>query len=143
FPNTPNCSFYQWSWQMFLWLTSPSPAKYGGGEHIFDSATFYDVSPLDGNGDRTFIPHTAGRIPAFTLRTAQRGPNNLPVVMGRGGKLFEVEQPRIGPNGKQLIFDNKGRLVEIERAVITPNRKLKIFDKNGRRLQIPNSTTTL
>ena len=24
FPNTPNCSFYQWSMQMFMWLTSPT-----------------------------------------------------------------------------------------------------------------------
>ena len=23
FPNIPNCSFYQWSEQMFMWLTSP------------------------------------------------------------------------------------------------------------------------
>src|SRR5579871_914809 len=28
FPNTPNCSFYQWAHQMFLWLTSPAPAVY-------------------------------------------------------------------------------------------------------------------
>jgi hypothetical protein len=26
FPNTPDCSFYQWAAQMFLWLTSPTPA---------------------------------------------------------------------------------------------------------------------
>src|SRR6266496_4201381 len=31
FPNSPNCSFYEWSYHMFLWLTSPSPAIYGGG----------------------------------------------------------------------------------------------------------------
>src|SRR5262245_42642255 len=31
FPNAPNCSFYQWSEQMFLWATSPAPAAYGGG----------------------------------------------------------------------------------------------------------------
>jgi hypothetical protein len=37
FPNTPNCSFYQWAAQMFLWLTSPAPSVYGGGDHIFDT----------------------------------------------------------------------------------------------------------
>src|SRR3974390_1004860 len=31
FPNTPNCSFYLWAQQMFLWLTSPAPKTYGGG----------------------------------------------------------------------------------------------------------------
>jgi hypothetical protein len=25
FPDVPNCSFYKWSEQMFLWLTSPAP----------------------------------------------------------------------------------------------------------------------
>src|SRR5436309_4792425 len=43
FPNTPNCSFYQWSQQMFLWLTSPSPSRYGPGAHVLDSSVFYDI----------------------------------------------------------------------------------------------------
>src|SRR5437868_15382651 len=47
FPNSPNCSFYQWSKQMFLWLTSPAPSRYGGCARIFDSPTFFDVSPPD------------------------------------------------------------------------------------------------
>ena len=25
FSNVPNCDFYKWSQQMFLWLTSPAP----------------------------------------------------------------------------------------------------------------------
>src|SRR6185369_2461920 len=55
FPNIPNCSFHQWSEQMFLWLTSPAPAKYGGGGgRIFNSPAFYDVSPPDASGDRTY-----------------------------------------------------------------------------------------
>src|SRR3954466_15203067 len=45
FPNAPNCSFYEWSHHMFLWLTSPSPAIYGGGGgRIFESSAFFDVS---------------------------------------------------------------------------------------------------
>src|SRR5215469_6137513 len=35
----PNCDFYQWAQQDFLWLTSPAPSNYGGGAHIFDSPT--------------------------------------------------------------------------------------------------------
>ena len=38
FPNAPNCSFYQWAAQMFLWLTSPAPSVYGGGSRIFQFA---------------------------------------------------------------------------------------------------------
>lgn len=47
FSFTPNslCSFYKWSEQMFLWLTSPVPARYGTGSHVFDSPAFYAVSP--------------------------------------------------------------------------------------------------
>jgi hypothetical protein len=46
FPNIPNCSFYQWAMQDFLWLTSPAPPEYGGGGGlIIDSPTFYDVTP--------------------------------------------------------------------------------------------------
>src|SRR4030095_1538131 len=60
FPNTPNCSFYQWSEQMFLWLTSPAPRSYGGGAHVFDSPAFYDVTPPDKKGHRAFLPHLPG-----------------------------------------------------------------------------------
>jgi hypothetical protein len=45
FINLPNCPFYQWAEQMFLWVTSPAPSFYGGGDHIFNSPTFFDVSP--------------------------------------------------------------------------------------------------
>src|SRR5690348_9413785 len=27
---SPNCGFFDWSEQMFLWMTSPAPATYGG-----------------------------------------------------------------------------------------------------------------
>ncbi|HEX9254296.1 MAG TPA: hypothetical protein VF938_02075, partial [Candidatus Angelobacter sp.] len=73
----PNCGFYEWSEHMFLWLTSPAPSTYGGGAHIFDSPAFYDVSPPDGSGNRTFLAHTPNFIRAFPLplRVAQRGPH--------------------------------------------------------------------
>ena len=63
----PNCGFYQWSEQMFLWLTSPAPPAYGGGANIFDSPAFFDVSPPDASGNRTFLAHAPGFIHAFPL----------------------------------------------------------------------------
>ena len=54
-PATANCPFYEWSEQMFLWLTSPV-----GGTHVFRTSTFFDVSPPDQTslfGNRTFIPN--------------------------------------------------------------------------------------
>jgi hypothetical protein len=77
FPNNPNCSFYQWSMQMFLWLTSPAPVTYGGGGgRIFDSPAFFDVSPPDQNGQRTFIPHFSGLppVPSGTKRAGGAKP---------------------------------------------------------------------
>src|SRR4051794_35816652 len=37
FPDIPNCSFYKWSEQMFLWLTSPAPPRYGSGGLVMNS----------------------------------------------------------------------------------------------------------
>src|SRR5271154_1136114 len=106
FNDTPNCSFYRWGYQMFLWLTSPAPATYcGGGAHVFDSPAFFDVSP-ESSGKRTFISHTCniapltGIIRSLGLRAAQVGPNGLPVIVGKGGKLIEVDTPPTGPTGK-------------------------------------------
>ncbi len=72
FPATPNCSFYQWSKQMFLWLTSPAPAVYGSGGFIFDSPAFYDVTPSDASGNRTLLAHT----PALSIRSPCGRPNS-------------------------------------------------------------------
>jgi hypothetical protein len=74
-PGLQNVDFYQWSEQMFLWLTSPAPITYGGGGgRIFSSPAFFDVSPPDQNGVRTFIPHVLGEIRPFPLRVAKVGP---------------------------------------------------------------------
>lgn len=55
-----NCSFYTWSEQMFLWLTSPDKANGGKGT-VFESPVFYTVSPAT-NGVRQLIPHKAGEL---------------------------------------------------------------------------------
>jgi hypothetical protein len=53
-PHTNNCPFYQWSEQMFLWLTSPTT-----GGVVLNTPTFFDVSPPDPTNSwtRTFLPH--------------------------------------------------------------------------------------
>jgi hypothetical protein len=137
FPNTPNCSFYQWSEQMFLWLASPAPSTYGGGGRIFDSPVFYDVSPPDANGDRTLIPHVAGRIRDFSLRSSQVGPNNLQLIFDKGGRMLEIEPPKLGPSGKQLIRNEKGESVEIEKIAVGENKKPVFFDRAGKVISNP------
>lgn len=131
---TPNCGFYQWSEQMFLWLNSPTPPTYGGGGgRIFDSAPFFDVSPPDASGNRTFLPHTSGLIHAFPLRAAQAGPHGLPVVMERSGRLVEVQRPN--PQGKPIVRDQTGNEVEIVHVRPAEKGKLILLDKDGRIIQ--------
>ena len=127
----PNCGFYSWSEQMFLWLTSPAPAAYGGGGHIFDSPAFFDVSPPDLNGKRTFLPHVANQIRPFPLplRFAQRGAHGLPVIIDRSRQFFEVAPP--AANAKPMVRDRAGNVVEIAHARREGGR-LTLLDKDGK-----------
>jgi hypothetical protein len=119
---------------MFLWLTSPAPVTYGGGGvRIFDSPTFYDVSPLDASDHRTFILHTPGQLRFFPLRAAQVGPHKLPVILDKTGKIFEVEPPQLAPSGKQLILDKAGQHIELERIELQ-NGKPVFLNKAGKTL---------
>lgn len=133
----PNCGFYQWSENMFLWLTSPAPAAYGGGAHIFDSPAFYDVSPATG-GVRTLLPHTPGLISVFPLRAAQAGAHGLPVIVDTAHRLLEVRpvNPKLQAKvrdvsgkivpvvhvrlerGKPVLLDAKGAIIQATRPVI-------------------------
>jgi hypothetical protein len=133
----PNCGFFQWSEQMFLWLTSPAPASYGGGSHIMFSPQFYTVSPEDSNGRRRFLPNSArGRI-SMSLRAMELGPNGLPVVMARSGQIVEVQREQSGQrppvirlaNGKSL------QVSDIATARKTPNGQLMLFDARGVQLK--------
>jgi len=132
---SPNslCSFYAWSEQMFLWLTSPAPKTYGGGGGlVVNSPAFYDVSPEDSLGNRTFIAHQPGLIRAFNVRTAQHGPHDLPVIMEKKTlRLLEILNPVISKTGKQLIQNGNGQAVEIGRAIFDKNKKPVFFDTKG------------
>lgn len=148
FPNSPNCSFYQWSKQMFLWLTSPAPSIYGGGSRIFDSPTFFDVSPPDlTTGNRTFIPHVPGKLRFFGLRAAKVGPNGLPVLFDKRGRLLEVHPAKLSDRGKPLVINRAGRQVEVERLMIQ-NHKAVFLDKANKRIVgarpiLPRKTLTI
>lgn len=118
-PTLGLCSFYQWSEQMFLWLLSPAPQAYGGGAHIFDSPTFYDVSPLNSSSQRTLTKHVSGRFPIVGVKVPIPGPHGLPVMMDKTGRLFEVEPAKVAPSGKPLLLNSAGKEVEVESATIT------------------------
>ena len=103
FSAAPNCSFYQWSKQMFLWLTSPAPPVYGSGAFIFDSPAFYDVSPPDSTGHRTLLPHAPGFIHGLGVRVAQLGPSGAQVIFAKTGEMFELAPPKAATAPVQVL----------------------------------------
>ena len=131
FSNNPNCDFYKWSERMFLWLTSPAPAEYGGGAHIFDSPAFFDVSPLDAGGQRTFLAHQLNAIRPFALRAAQVGPHKLSVIFNRAGVMLEITQPPVR-NGNPVILNAAGDSVGVSRITLGENGKPVFFDSVGK-----------
>jgi hypothetical protein len=132
FNGNSNCAFYQWSERMFLWLTSPAPSRYGGDARVFDSPVFYDVSPVDANNQRHFLPHVPGQLRIFSVRAAQAGPHGLPIVFDRQGRMFEVERPEIAPSGRQLIRNAAGSLVEVGNVTLGANKRLAFADPAGK-----------
>ncbi len=80
------CDFYKWSAQMFLWLTSPGYA--GSGGYVFDSDIFYDVSPENAQGQREFIPGSAGN--PFFLRVQK--PEEIGETGQAGGSAVLISQ---------------------------------------------------
>ncbi len=138
FSDVPNCDFYKWSEQMFLWLTSPAPSSYGGSGRVFSSPAFYDVSPLDANGERDFISHTPGLPHKFNLRATPFGPNKLPIVSEKkSGNLFEVFPTSFSDNGKQLILNEKREKVEVHQLLVDESKVSKFLDQNGRIIENP------
>src|SRR5216684_7050907 len=135
----PNCGFYEWSEQMFMWLTSPAPPAYGGGAHIFDSPSFFDVSPPDASGNRTFLAHTPGFIHAFPLRATQRGPHQLPVVIDLAGELLEFNPP--DPKLKALVRAPSGKLVEIAHARLENGQPI-LLDSESKVIQVQHTPRT-
>lgn len=140
FPNVPNCSFYKWSEQMFLWITSPAPPRYGSNGLVMNSPAFYDVSLPDALGQRHFQPHTLGLIRAFNLRTAQRGALDLPIVLQkRTLRILEVLPPVIGPSGRALVQDADGKEVEVVDARLVQGRQPVLLDAAGKEIKAPRA----
>lgn len=135
FSAIPNCPFYKWSQQMFMWLTSPTPPEYGGGGgRIFDAPKFFDVSPVDATGHRSLIAHSAGPIRIFGVRVAQLGAHGLPVAFSKTGRMLEVETAPIGSNGKPLVMTRAGLTIEIDKITRGPNGKAVFLNKAGKTL---------
>jgi hypothetical protein len=129
FPDIPNCSFYKWSAQMFLWLASPTPPVEGQVKHTFDSTAFFDVSPLI-DGKRTFIPHTPNLVHDLSVRVAQVGPNELPVILSKNGRLMELVTAPTNQNGKPIILDVQGVFQAVDGVKVSDGHP-QLLDEKG------------
>jgi hypothetical protein len=152
------CGFFDWSEQMFLWLTSPAPKRYGGGGRILFSPTFYTVTPTDqATGRRTFIRNDP-RLPIrMFLRTTELGPHMRPALLARTGQVVEVQRqdPRrpLAPmvrlqsgttarvaevrrdsSGTLQFLDSGGRALQVKRLALPNVRRQMIQMPNGRRV---------
>jgi hypothetical protein len=137
FRPSSECSFYVWSQRMFLWLTSAASSR----GFVFESPTFFDVSPPGSGGMRTLVPNEPGRMKTLGITIAEEGPLNKPVAFDRKGKRHRIVQPEVGPTGKALIRDNAGNKFEIERAQVAPDGKVVLLDKLGKAIA-PEATWT-
>jgi hypothetical protein len=141
FPDLPNCTFYKWSEQMFLWLTSPAPPRYGGGGLIMNSSAFYDVTPPDfPGGPRHFVPHSSDFLRTFTLRASQTGVLDLPVVMEKGSlRILEILPTVLSREQRQMVADQNGNQLEVGSARRTDTGQPVLFDLRGREIKGPRA----
>ena len=131
---TPNCGFFSWSEQMFLWMLSPAPASYGGGSRIMFSPKFFTVSPKDAAGRRSFEANVPGRPIRMILRTTELGPHMLPSLLSRSGHVIEVLRPVPGTPVPHTIRLQSGALAAVANIRQTPNG-VAFLDASGRELQ--------
>jgi hypothetical protein len=142
FGHNNNCEFYQWSWQMFAWMTSPaSGSGYGSGGTVMESPVFYTASAADSTGNRYFIPHISGQpLRVFPSPIVQNGPNNLPMIKDKKGNLLEVV-PR--QEGVKPMLLSGTRRVTINSVDIDAAGKPVFKDQAGKIIQNPKALITL
>lgn len=147
-----NTDFYQWSYRMFLWLTSPTPASYGGTGRVMSSPEFYNVS-ADGT---TLLPNPINPFIHFGpiiaaeraraqppepislgLRVANLGPHGLPVVKDNAGHFFEVAPTKLSANGRPLVMNAQNREVEVSRIAPGATGAIQLFGADNKAIVRP------
>jgi hypothetical protein len=134
FPHNNNCDFYQWSERMFLWATSPEPA----GGSVLESPLFYDVT-ADSAGNRKLIPHSSGVPLRMSGHITKNGPNNLPVITDKTGRLLEIENPGPETNGRAFVKNTLGQTAEVAQIKANAQGKLQFLDRKGNQIANPKA----
>jgi len=135
FPHNNNCDFYQWAEHTFLWVASPATGAFKG-RSVLESSTFYDVSPENAQGQRSLTAHDTTPL-KFSARLNENGPDRLPVILSKSGKLFEVEEPQANANAPQAVKGADGKIVPIASVKLGAKGEAIFMDKTGKQIQHP------
>jgi hypothetical protein len=140
FPHNNNCDFYQWSANMFLWITSPHE---GIGKTVLESPVFYDVLPADDDtsGQRKLVPHTASMGLRMSSHIIKNGPDRLPVVFDKDGRMLEIENGGRQANLKALVKGGTSNAPSVEVDHVTKDVKgaFVFMDKQGKVIDQPKA----
>ncbi len=139
FPHSDNCDFYTWSEQMYLWLTSPASGMYNSNSMVLESPLFYDVSPENGSGERILIPHEPNHIFNMSPFLVKNGPDRLPIVRARSGKMYEAEYATGKEQKNPIVAGLQGRRVEVARIETNSDGTHRFYDKAGKQILHPKA----
>ncbi|MFC5741613.1 hypothetical protein [Dyella tabacisoli] len=140
FPNQNDCNFYNWSAQMFLWLSSSASGPYGSNGFVFTSPIFYNVSGKNAQGRRTYTQNQPDNpLPLLAVRNAQTGPHDLQLVIDKQGHLFEVLPALQAEDGNSLVRNAAGNLAKVNRIEAQPGKKPEFFDAANKEIVLPKT----
>ncbi|ASU33593.1 hypothetical protein [Mucilaginibacter xinganensis] len=137
FKHQNNCEFYQWSENMFLWITSPNKT-YGSGNTVLESPVFYDVLPVDSNGKRKLQRHEGNTPLHMASHITKNGPNHLPVIIDTKGRMLEVEIADPQAKNKALVKSGTG-LTEVDHVSLDNKGAFVFLDRSGKVIQHPQA----
>ncbi|MDB5584973.1 MAG: hypothetical protein JWR80_10149, partial [Bradyrhizobium sp.] len=122
------CTFYKWSEQMFLWLTSPlAPQRY-----TFNARDFFAVDAPGSGGDRKLIPQDdpkpqTGFGPSIALVT-----DDLPkVVTDSEGKTRRVVRLQLPANASSPFVDRADKPVDVRSIASIKGKPLLLDNFNN------------
>jgi hypothetical protein len=146
---------------MFLWLTSPAPAEYEGGSHVFNSPVFYEVSAQNERERRTLKQIPKGTDQAayakehpLEVKVVQKDPDAEASIVDSAGQIHPIRRPKwvrlesreliqifrtqIAPDGQPQFFDLKDVLIGLLRGLAD---KQALLDRNQRPIVITGEMT--